>query len=103
MSARRVWARICSDLLDPKSRLAKPEFKSCRVSGQSTRLKLADESYRSHPDKWRDEYVLEIRADHSTLPRLSSLVTRVGTRWEREQRFTNTTGLVCATVAIGAS
>ena len=47
--------------------------------------------------------MLEIHADHSTLPRLSSLVTRVGTRWEREQRFTNTTGLVCATVAIGAS
>ena len=103
MSARRVWARICRVWLDQNASVTKPEFKSCRVSGQSTRLKLADESSRSHPDKWRDEYVLEIRADHSTLPRLSSLVTRVGTRWEREQRFTNTTGLVCATVAIGAS
>ena len=82
--------------------VTKPEFKSCRVSGQSTRLKLADESSRSHPDEWRDEDVLEIQADHSTLPRLSSLVTRVGTRSEREQLLASTTGLVCVTVSIGA-
>ena len=44
----------------------------------------------------------EIRADHSTLPRLSSLVTRVGTRWEREQHLASTTGVVSATVRIGA-
>ena len=41
-------------------------------------------------------------ADHSTLPRLSSLVTRVGTRWEREQHLASTTGVVSATVRIGA-
>ena len=46
--------------------------------------------------------MLEIRADHSTLPRLSSLVTRVGTRSEREQLLASTTGLVCVTVSIGA-
>ena len=46
--------------------------------------------------------MLEIQADHSTLPRLSSLVTRVGTRSEREQLLASTTGLVCVTVSIGA-
>ena len=46
--------------------------------------------------------MLEIQADHSTLPRLSSLVTRVGTRSEREQLLASTTGLVCVTVSIRA-
>ena len=48
--------------------------------------------------------MLEIRADHSTLPRLSSLVTRVGTRSEREQLLARAPQDSCASpcTSIGA-
>ena len=47
MSARRVWARLCSDLARPKIALSKPEFKLSPPEAELMR------PWRSYESSWR--------------------------------------------------